>query len=237
MKSKSVLSILVLVSILFMTTISSVSVSAEFKYNKDGICKFYDQGNYVTQWKLIDRNWYYFNQNGILQNEKWIKSNNKWYYVDHYGIMPKDMIIDGYYVNKSGEWTGSNENIIKSSEAKNLIYVNDGGFLNKQLKSKFVTLVGPEDFTYDEIYELWDLKGALRENYYRFAVMNTSEDGKEYYFDECSYLVGKSTGNVYMIPHQGCLPMYQINKNKVIKKFNWFEVSDYYDYDWRSDLL
>lgn len=236
MKRKNVLSMLISTAIILMTTICSAPAYADFRYSKDGTCKYYENETYVTGWKLLDGKWYYFDQNGNLEKEKWIKYKDKWYYIDYYGIMTQDMVVDGYYINKDGEWTGSKDKSLLSSEAEDVIYKNDGAFLKKQLQKQFIKLIGPEDFTYNELYESWNLENQKRENYYRYAVMYTSEDGKEYYEDEYSYLVGKSTGNVYIVPHQGCLPMYQVSNNEVIKKFNWSVHDDYYDYDWRNDL-
>ena len=75
---------LVIITISVMT-FNSVGASAAWEQNSKGW--WYSEGNsWITGWKLIDGNWYYF-------------------YSD--GYMAKDKIVDGCYLNSSGAWSNS----------------------------------------------------------------------------------------------------------------------------------
>lgn len=65
--------------------------------NTDGSIKKED-------WLLDKENWYYFDQNGIMQTG-WIKYRDLWYYCGADGAMLKDTTTpDGFKVNADGVW-------------------------------------------------------------------------------------------------------------------------------------
>ena len=77
--------------------------------------------NQTTGWQQIGSDWYYFDDNGVMQtgwqqiHEKWYylgddgvmltgwqKIHEKWYYFDNSGVMLTDTYIDGYYIDSDG---------------------------------------------------------------------------------------------------------------------------------------
>ena len=99
-----------------------------WNHNATGWWYCYDYANYkwyANEWKQIDGEWYYFNENGYaLENQwtlwknvwfyldenckmvhnKWLQIDGKWYYFFDSGEMARNTTIDGYYVNNSGAW-------------------------------------------------------------------------------------------------------------------------------------
>lgn len=99
-------------------------------WNKNGTGWWYcyDYENYKwyqLEWKYIDNEWYYFNQNGYamcsqwllyknvwfyfdenckMVHNKWLQVNGIWYYFFDSGEMARNTTIDGYYVDDSGAW-------------------------------------------------------------------------------------------------------------------------------------
>lgn len=69
--------------------INPIGASAEWKRNSSGW--WYSEGNsYVRNgWKQIDSKWYYFNFEGYIIQNAWM--------------------YEGYYLNSSGEWTGTSK--------------------------------------------------------------------------------------------------------------------------------
>lgn len=47
--------------------------------------------------------WYLLNNSGAMVTG-WIQNGDKWYYLNDDGSMAVDTTVNGYYVNKSGEW-------------------------------------------------------------------------------------------------------------------------------------
>lgn len=77
---KIIMGALVAVSIIGM---NPVQANAAWKQDKYGW--WYTEGNsWATGWRLIDGNWYYFNENGYMES---------------------DIAVDGYYLNKDGAYT------------------------------------------------------------------------------------------------------------------------------------
>jgi FOG: Glucan-binding domain (YG repeat) len=76
-------------------------------WKEDGPNWYYGNNDGILQkgWKEIDGRWYYFGQHGVMQRG-WIQDNGKWYYLYYDGSRAFDTIIGGYYVNKNGEYVG-----------------------------------------------------------------------------------------------------------------------------------
>lgn len=76
-------------------------------WHKDSDGKWYSlsqNGAMRTGW-FRDNNekWYLLNNSGAMVTG-WIQNGNKWYYLNYDGSMAVDTTVNGYYVNKSGEW-------------------------------------------------------------------------------------------------------------------------------------
>lgn len=61
-------------------------------------------GEIDGSWRLVDENWYYYDENGQMVTN-WKKINEKWYYFGADGQCMIDTVTpDGYTVNSNGEW-------------------------------------------------------------------------------------------------------------------------------------
>lgn len=71
----------------------------------------------VVGWKKINNYWYYFNEDGVMQSNKWIGN----YYLGKEGKMLSNTITpDGFYVNENGEKTTPNSWVKKENNWKYL---------------------------------------------------------------------------------------------------------------------
>ena len=67
-----------------------------------------DDGNILKGgWKKSLDTWTYFTDEGYMKRSAWLEDSGKWYYVDESGKMIADQNVDGYYLDKSGAWSGS----------------------------------------------------------------------------------------------------------------------------------
>ncbi|XBG90399.1 hypothetical protein V4S38_10260 [Enterococcus cecorum] len=76
---------------------------SEVGWKKDATGKWYlnADGSYPKNaWKLIDGNWYYFDDHGYMVHDKWIGN----YYLKSNGQMAKNEWIGDFYVDQSGKW-------------------------------------------------------------------------------------------------------------------------------------
>ena len=76
----------------------------EWVTEKEGLA-CYLGGKRATGWQKIDKKWYYFNKNGILQTG-WISVDGSWYYSNKQGVMQTGWLkVDGhrYYLDSSGK--------------------------------------------------------------------------------------------------------------------------------------
>ena len=79
---------------------------SEVGWKKDATGKWYlnADGSYPKNaWKLIDGNWYYFDDHGYMVHDKWIKWIDS-YYLKSDGRMAKNEWIGDFYVDQSGKW-------------------------------------------------------------------------------------------------------------------------------------
>ena len=59
--------------------------------------EYYEDGQKAVGWKVISREWYYFNENGIMATG-WVFVGNHWYYMDQWGAMMTGWVyVDGHY--------------------------------------------------------------------------------------------------------------------------------------------
>ena len=76
-------------------------------WHKDSDGKWYNlsqNGAMRTGWfKDNNEKWYLLNNSGAMVTG-WIQNGDKWYYLNDDGSMAVDTTVNGYYVNKSGEW-------------------------------------------------------------------------------------------------------------------------------------
>ena len=164
-------------------TLNPSGVSAAWK--QEDIGSRYIEGNsYVTGWKNIDNNWYYFDKNGYMKNG-WISNSGSLYYLYDNGQRATLEVIDGYFVNSSGVYT----NTITASEARQLISKEDSNYISKI--TDYETRLSTEYTEYGvdnmPVGGYWNIP---KEPCYEFYVHGY--DGKgEVLCDICEYLVGK----------------------------------------------
>ena len=173
--------------------LNPIGASAAWRQDSNGWWNT-EGSSYSTGWQRIDGYWYYF-------------------YID--GYMAHNTIIDGYFLNSKGAWL--DENTVFSYVVKQ-IFKEDGKYLVTILNSKTRLSEYRTGDTYST--DSWDMSGAPKESYFTVSVDNYNEQG-EIEFDSYTYLVGKTSGNVYIYPHQGCMAIYQIKDNQKVKTFKW----------------
>lgn len=183
------------IMVLAITGISILSfplgASAEWKQDNKGWQ--YTEGNsYATGWKLIGGNWYYFYSNGYMATcDK----------------------IDGYFVNSSGAWTDS----ITAEEARQLILNEDGNYISGWGNDGKLLNDYKEYSSENMPVESWNIS---REPVYEFGFCRIAKNG-EILNDIGTYLVGKESKNVYVLPNQGLMSAYQIENNQKVKTFKY----------------
>lgn len=72
-----------------------------------------------AEWKRDNYGWWYTEGNSYAKG--WRNINEKWYYFNSNGYMVHDIVIDGRYINSSGEWTNNNENVISKAEFTKIV--------------------------------------------------------------------------------------------------------------------
>ena len=73
--------------------------------DENGILYRLADGTYVTGWKVINGEWYYFNEDGYMQTG-WVYTYGDWYYMNNSGQMQTGWVYTGgswYYFNSSGQ--------------------------------------------------------------------------------------------------------------------------------------
>ena len=182
-----------------MTVLSLVSIfpqGAIAEWRKDSKGWWYNNGNsYYTGWKHIDSNWYYFYSDGYMA------TNDK---------------IGDYFVNSTGVWT----NEITAEEAKQLVMNEDRTFINEAYKSGDRLFDLYKEYSKENMPYTGNKWNIPKEPCYEF-LLEALDDNGEVLFDACSYLVGKESKNVYVIPNQGCMDIYQIQDDKKVKTIPW----------------
>ncbi|MBZ0312431.1 cell wall-binding protein [Clostridium butyricum] len=196
MKKKYLIKTLIgALTVLSLWTVFPQGASAEWRQDSKGW--WYSNGNsYYTGWKLIDSNWYYFYSDGYMA------TNDK---------------IGDYFVNSTGAWT----NAITADEAYQLILNEDGNFITEAFKRGDRFNSNYKEYSAANMPYTGNSWNIPREPVYEFYLEVYSSDGSTVLYDECGYLVGKESKNVYAIPHQGLMDIYQIQDNKKVKTIPW----------------
>lgn len=101
------------IAILSLMVVNPVTANAEWKSDNNGW--WYTEGSsWVTGWKLIDGNWYYFYSDGYMAHDCW---------------------VGNYYVNSSGAWTNnvqqSNSVSYGTTTTSDTVYVSKNGIYHK----------------------------------------------------------------------------------------------------------
>lgn len=172
-----------------------------------------ETGSATDGWGKIDNKYYYFGQDGYMKTG-WVQVRSKWYYLMPSGEKAVNTVINGYVLDVDGAWVSPTK---ESDEARNLILKEDSNYINS-LKAKYgrdmilekgCNLVNSAELLSTNT---WNIPA---EEVYRFSLLD-SEDN-----EECLYLVGKTSKNIYCIPHSGYVAAYQIKDNQIVKTFEW----------------
>ena len=119
---------------------------------------WYDgNANYVTGWKQIGSNWYYFNSSGVMAANQWIGN----YYLETDGVMATNKWIGNCYVGSNGLWTPARWIL---QNGKYWYRHQDGSYT----KNNFEKINGK--------WYLFDLNGYMLTGWQNF-------DNERYYFD------------------------------------------------------
>jgi hypothetical protein len=190
-----------------ITTISvfafnQVGASAEWKKDSNGW--WYAQGkSYAKSWLQLGTRWYYFGQDGYMKTG-WIQYHGQWYYFYPSGEQAFNTVINGYELDTNGAWIKPSQ---EAEEARNLILKEDSNFISQCAKNGLkLDRSYREGVPTDFVSKNWNLPN---EEVYEFTL--SPEGG--------CYLVGKKSGNIYCVPHEGVYPIYQIKDNKIIKTY------------------
>lgn len=180
-----------------------------------------ETGKLTNGWATIDSKKYLFGPDGYMKTG-WAQSGKDWYYIYQSGEKATDTVIEGYTLDLDG--VRINKPTKEEEEARNLILKEDSNFIAKKGSDykllKRCSYGGSEELLDDK----WKMPG---EGVYAFTLLD-SEVGAGY-----TYLVGKTSKNVYILPTQGFFSAYQIKDNQVAKTFEWNGDGAKSD-DWRN---
>lgn len=207
---------------LLVVALNSIGVSAEWRQDNNGWW-YSQESSYYTGWKQIGDKWYYFGQDGYMKTG-WIEENGRWYYLYSNGEKAFNTVIDGCELDKEGCWNMPSK---EANEARNLILEEDSNFISKNAKeygAKLSTRYSEGNINNFIVNDKWNLQV---EDVYVFNLVDSSGE-----YEICGYLVGKESNNIYCVPHQGGLPIYQIKNNEIVKTYKWLG-NDAYPYEWR----
>jgi len=209
--------------VISITALNPSGVSADWKQEDTG-SRYIDGNSYVTGWKNIDNNWYYFDNNGYMK-KGWISDNGIWYYLYDNGQRATLEVIDGYFVNSSGIYT----NTITASEARQLISKEDSNYISKITDHETRLSTEYREYSADNMPAsgYWNIP---KEPCYEFYVHVYDVNG-EVLCDICEYLVGKESKSVYIAPNQGGMSIYQIKNNQKVNIFKY--IGEGNSYEWR----
>lgn len=223
MIERYIIKIITIVTIaISIITLSPLGVSATWTQDDTGSC-YIEENSYVTGWKNIDNNWYYFDNNGYMK-KGWISDNGIWYYLYDNGQMATLEMIDGYFVNSNGVYT----NTITANEARQLILKEDSNYISKITDYNTKLSTEYREYSTDNMPAAgyWNIP---KEPCYEFYV-HVYDDNGEILCDICEYLVGKESKSVYIAPNQGGMSVYQIKNNQKVNTFKYMGEGNSYEW-------
>lgn len=206
-----------------VAVLNPIGASAEWRKDNNGW--WYTEGNsYAKGLRDIDGKTYYFDSNGYMKTG-WIQDSyyGTWRYFYPDGDMASNTVIDGCELDEDGTWIKPSK---EAEEARNLILKDDSNYISKmnaQYGAKLTKRYLEGNINKFMANDNWKLP---EEDVYVFSLTGSHDD--EY----CGYMVGKTSKNVYCVPHQGGLSVYQIKNNEIIKTYKWLG-SDGDSYEWR----
>lgn len=209
--------------VISVIVLNPIGVSAEWKKDNNGW--WYKEGNsYAKGLRDINGKRYYFDSDGYMKSG-WIQDSyyGTWHYFYQNGTMAYNTVIDGYELDEDGIWIKPSK---QAEEARNLILKEDSDYIS-QMSSKYGVKL-TKRYLEGNINKFitnnkWNLP---TEDVYVFSLMGTYDS--EY----CGYMVGNISKNVYCVPHQGGLSVYQVKNNEIIKTYKWLG-ADGYSNEWR----
>lgn len=107
-KSKLIRVMTIPLTIASAITLNPLKASAEWRQDNQGWW-YAEDTSWVTGWKNINGEWYYFDRNGYMKTG-WIEDEQKWYYLNSNGSMAKNITINGYVLDSNGVWISSMQN-------------------------------------------------------------------------------------------------------------------------------
>lgn len=214
---------------------------------ESGSWYFYKNNEKQKNWVQDKNSWYFLGTDGKLRTG-WIKDNETWYYLNKDGSMATNTTIDNCYLNEKGiiENTPTNNkpsvntdtsaNASKSKyvvnsfeQARQIVLREDGAHLQKITDPG--TYIQLDSYKQETIGNEADNYGIPNEECFSLLIEEYDKGNPE--FEYGMYLVGRETGNVYILPHQGCFSAYQIKNNKVARRFRWPGPDEDPSPDWR----
>lgn len=197
-------------------------------------------GKMMTGWIQDNGHWFYLNKDGSLATNTTIGD----YYVDENGFIKdtpssKKAAQSNSLQNDDSKNSNTSQTIVNKiptskEDAKNIVEEEDGIFIQK-LKNEY-----PKEFVHPIDCHLQLESGDIK-NVKRYCNLSwdmPDEDCYTVYISEYGngekgqsteykaiYFVGIETGNIYLVPHDGNKPVYQIKNNKIIKRFPWLSIN------------
>lgn len=216
----------IIASALVLSTIivlNPIGANAEWKQDNKG-WKYSEGNSYAKGLRDIDGKTYYFDSNGYMKTG-WIQDNyyGTWHYFYPNGAMANNTVIDGYQLDEDGTWIKPSK---EAEEARNLILKEDSNYISKmnsEYGAKLTRSYIEGNINKFMANDMWKLPV---EDVYLFSLRGPYDD--EY----SAYMVGKTSKNIYSVPHEGGLSVYQIKNNEIIKTYKWLG-NDGYDHEWR----
>lgn len=203
--------------------LNPAGASAEWRRDNNGWW-YKEDNSYAKGWREIDGKSYYFDSNGYMKTG-WIQDSyfGNWHYFHSNGAMAYNTVIDGYELDEDGTWIKPSK---EAEEARNLILKEDNEYISK-MNSKYGAKL-TKGYLEGNINKFmandkWNLPV---EDVYVFSLMDPYDS------ECCGYMVGKTSKNIYCVPHQGGLSVYEIKNNEIIKTYKWLG-NDGYPHEWR----
>jgi hypothetical protein len=203
--------------------LNPIRTNAEWRQDNNGW--WYTEGNsYAKGLRDINGKTYYFDSNGYMKTG-WIQDSyyGTWRYFYSYGAMAYNTVIDGCELDEDGTWIKPSK---EAEEARNLILKEDSIYISKmnaKYSAKLTKSYLEGNINKFMVNDKWKVP---EEDVYAFSLTGSYDN--EY----CGYMVGKTSKNVYCIPHQGGLSVYQIKNNEIIKTYKWLGNGGD-SYEWR----